>query len=148
MLIQTYDRHLELLWMQENAHGNYETPVGISENGSVLCINNPTSLVAYDNISGNRLWQIDGRILNNNPLVTKRFIAMAQIGHNSHVFITAKDGSLLNHFTTESLFFESRLPFLQTWEGKIHLTTHRSGMSIIEIKEESGSCSIIFHRLE
>ena len=108
----------------------------------------PLSVTLYDNTSGNLFWQVKERILSNNPLVTNRFIAMAQVGHSSHVFITAKDGNLLNHFTTMSLFFKSQLPFLETSRGRISLTVNSSEVSIIEIKKENSSCSIVYHRLK
>ncbi len=148
VLIQTYNRHFDLLWEKEIIPGNYEPAVGISENGRILSIDNPLSVTIYDNTSGNLFWQVKERILSNNPLVTNRFIAMAQVGHSSHVFITAKDGNLLNHFTTMSLFFKSQLPFLETSRGRISLTVNSSEVSIIEIKKENSSCSIVYHRLK
>jgi len=146
VFIITYDRNLKRVWSASLEPG-YPTLVGVSEDGSKLCIDKLKTTTLYDNFTGNLLWQVEDKVLNNGAIVTNEFIALMQVGYESEVFVLGEDGSLANRFKTHSIFTQTKIPKFETKKGAINLlkSTIKKWGSIVEIKKENAQNSAIFY---
>ena len=99
----TFDRRLELRWSRSLEPGFPEL-VGVTEDGSKLCLKRKRGIRLYDNAAGTLLWQVDGRFLNNRAVVTNRLIALRQVGNASEVFLLEEGGNLAQQLTSPSVF--------------------------------------------
>ncbi len=101
--VWTFDRRLAPRWSRSLEPG-FPQLVGITEDGSKLCLKRRQGIRLVDNATGTLLWQVDGRILNNGAVVTNRLIALRQVGYTSEVFLLAAGGNLAQQLTSPSIF--------------------------------------------
>jgi|GEM_PF-6427264 len=147
-LIQTYNSRFQVVWTKLIESGGAAQIVGLSEDGSKLCVTQGYQTSLYDNLSGNLLWRVKDRILNNGGVVSNDFIAMTQVGYQSEIFVMAKDGSLANRFKTNSIFMTTKLPQVASKRDPSNLSTPSSlkTSSIVEIREEGDQHVVTFYK--
>lgn len=146
VFVVTYNHNLKPVWSNYLEPG-YPTLVGISEDGSKLCIDRLKTIKLYNNFTGNLLWQVKDKILNNGAIVTNKFIAIKQADYESEVFVLGEDGSLRNRFKSNSIFIQTKIPKFGINKETVNLLTStiKEWGSIVEIKKENVRYSAIFY---
>jgi len=146
VFVITYSRNLKRVWSAAIEPG-YATLVGISEDGSKLCIDRPKITKLYDNHTGNLLWQVEDNILNNGAIVTNDFIALRQVGYESEIFVLGENGSLESRFKIHSIFTQTKTPRFKTKKGVVNLLrpTMMKWGTIVEIKNENARDTAILY---